>query len=131
MPRRGRGRRGGFTLVEVLVAFAIAALSLAALMQVFATGLRGAATSEAYARAVMLAETRLASVGVEAPLEAGESTGRFDDDYRWRLTVEPYTEAEMDAAVEIYRIAVTVSWDEGRNAERAVTLQTLRLGPGR
>lgn len=121
----------GFTLVEVLVAFAIAALGLAALMQVFATGLRSAATAENYARATMLAESRLASVGVEQPLAAGESSGDFEDGYRWRVVITPYQEAEMDALVEVFQVNVTVSWGEEAERARAVTLQTLRVGSER
>lgn len=130
MPRRP-SEAAGFTLVEVLVAFAIAALSLAALLQIFATGLRSAASSEGYARATMLAESQLAGVGVEQPLAVGESSGTIDGGYRWRVVITPYLEADMEALVEIFEVSVTVSWGgEGQNG-RAVTLQTLRLGAER
>lgn len=126
--QRRRSKSAGFTLVEVLVAFVIAALSLAALLQVFATGLRSATTSEHYARATMLAESQLASIGIEQPLAVGQSSGAFDDEYRWRIVVAPYQEADMDALVEVFDVSVTVSWGaEGENG-RSVTLRTLRLG---
>jgi general secretion pathway protein I len=125
---RQRDSGGGFTLVEVLVAFAVAALGLATLFQIFAVGLRNADASEAYARAVMYAETRLAAVGIEQELQPGENGGDLDDGYRWRVVVEPYREDDMNAAVEVFAISVTVSWGGQGAAARALTLQTLRLG---
>jgi len=130
MARRAR-EGAGFTLVEVLVAFAIAALGLAALFQIFATGLRSAAISEGYARATMLAESQLDRVGIEQPLAPGERFGVFDDGYRWHVAIAPYQEAEMDALVEIFEVSVTVSWGEESGGGRAVTLRTLRLGSER
>lgn len=128
MPRRP-DRAAGFTLIEVLVAFAIAAMGLAALMQVFATGLRSAATSEEYARATMLAETRLAGIGVEQAVDPGETFGAYDNGYRWRVVITPYDEPDMDTAVAVYEVSVTVSWGKADAPGRAVTLRTLRLGP--
>ena len=46
----------GFTLLEVIVAVVIAALCLAALSQVFATGVRAAGTSSDYMRAMTQAQ---------------------------------------------------------------------------
>lgn len=125
---RRSGETGGFTLVEVLVAFAIAALGLAGLFEIFATGLRNAGASEAFARAVMLAETRLAAVGVEQPLEAGESYGDLGEGYSWHTVIAPYYEKDMNTAIETFVVSVTVSWGADTSPPTAVTLQTLRLG---
>ena len=124
--------RQGFTLIEVLVAFAILALSLTALMQVFGTGLRNTVVSEAYVRATLLAESKLAAVGVEQPLEPGERNGDFgtaggeDKGYRWRVVVTPF-EADELVGIEPYRVSVTVSWGPEHQTQRSVTLNTLRL----
>jgi general secretion pathway protein I len=83
-------RQGGFTLLEVLVAFAILALSLGVLIQIFSTGLNNVALGSEYSRAILLAQSQLAALGVEAPLAAGESNGEFGDGYRWHVTVTPY-----------------------------------------
>ncbi len=131
-PRRGVA--AGFTLLEVIVALAILAVALAALMQSFSTGLRGARAAERQTIATLLAESRLAAVGVEMPLEAGESGGEIDHGYRWRATVRPYLEpgleAEGQAGMAAYEIAVTVSW-EAADGGGSVTLETLRLAPRR
>ncbi len=130
------GRDRGFTLIEVLVAFAILALALGVLLQVFSTGLRNARVSEAYTTATLLAESKLAQVGIEDPLVEGQSVGRFDDRFRWLIEVRPYQESEPDAApereglpVRAYEVVVTVSWDEVHD-KRSVSLTTLRLAPG-
>lgn len=86
------GRCQGFSLLEVLVAFTILGIALTVLMQVFSTGLRNITVGEDYTRAVLLAESRLASVGVEEPLQEGEQSGSFDgpQGYRWRVVISLY-----------------------------------------
>lgn len=130
---RGVGRARGFTLIEVLVAFAILALALGVLLQVFSGGLKNARVSQAYTTAALLAESKLAAVGAEEPLAEGQSAGRFDDRFQWRVDVRPYEEAGGSSAadpdawpVSAFEVAVTVSWDEG-DEERSVSLSTLRL----
>lgn len=129
---RGADRARGFTLIEVLVAFAILALALGVLLQVFSGGLENARVSEAYTTAALLAESKLAAVGAEEPLAEGQSEGRFDDRFRWRVDVRPYEEGRSGAAdpdawpVSAFEVAVTVSWDQG-DEERSVSLSTLRL----
>ncbi len=52
-------RQGGISLLEVLVAFAIMALSLGVLMQIFGSGARAALRSEDYTKAVLVAQSAL------------------------------------------------------------------------
>lgn len=133
----------GFTLLEVLVAFAILAISLGAVYQAFGIGARNARASEAYTVAVLLAESELAAAGVETPLFPGAEEGTFGR-YNWRRTVIPASEtpaseqaSEQSApsssvtakGVQLYEVTVTVRWgDSLGGAARKVTLRTLRLG---
>ena len=125
-------RARGFTLIEVLVAFIILAVALGVLMQVFSTGLRNARVAENYTTATLYAESMLAAVGIEEPLAAGETSGDFDDRFRWRLDVQPYAISDVgdEAAVagRAFQVVVTVSWGDEDNP-RDVTLTTLRLAP--
>ncbi len=126
-----RRRSGGFTLLEVLVAFTVLAISLGVLFEIFSTGMRASRSAEQYTRATLLAESKLAAIGIEVALEEGETTGEYGDGYDWRVTVRPYgvdgPEAEGVAPpIEAYEVVVTVAWGQG-SRERSVSLTTLRL----
>jgi general secretion pathway protein I len=122
-------RAGGFTLLEVIIAFTILALALGTLLQAFTTGLRSLNAAEAYAMAVMHAKSKLEEVGRIVPVEEGAEAGEFEDGYRWVVAISPF-EAPEDADwdqldMAPFNVTVTVAWDETRE----VTLNTLRLGP--
>ncbi|ADE13631.1 general secretion pathway protein H [Nitrosococcus halophilus Nc 4] len=134
-------RDRGFSLLEVLVAFAILGISLGVLLQIFSTGMRTTTLSEEYTRATSLAESKLATIGVETPYLEGIEEGQFDEKYAWRTTILPYEEPEeerekrlgegFDDAVNLpalpYTVKVEVFWETG-GKERRVVLETLRLG---
>ena len=129
----------GFSLLEILVAFSILALSLGVLMQIFSGSLRNADVTRDQAQAVALAQSLLASAGVEATLVPGESTGVLDDRLRWLLRVSPFapeprpgeTEAvRSPLPLDLWEVAVRVAWGgDSRLPERALTLTTLRVQP--
>jgi general secretion pathway protein I len=113
----------------VLVAFTIAAIMLAGLFQLFSTELQSVARADTYTRAVLLAESRLDSIGIAEPLAAGTTTGRFDERFFWKVAVERYAtddKAEASSPTYLYRVQVTVSWHEG-SADSAVSLESLRM----
>ncbi len=126
--------RGGFTLIEVLVALAIVVLALGSLLEIFSTSLRGVRRAEAYTEAVLLAESKLAAMGIETPLEEGGQRGRFDDRFRWRTTVRPFTHRpdaiRKEDSLAAYEVDITVLWGTGKE-DRSVSLTTVRLVPPR
>lgn len=139
----------GFSLLEVLVAFAILGIALGVLLQIFATGMRATTLSEDYTYAASLAETKLAAIGVEAPYSEGIEEGKFDQKYSWRTTILSYEEPEealeelerrqisqgggfdnnpINLSVLPYRVKVEVFWETGGGKVQEVVLETLRLG---
>ena len=129
-PPPGRACRG-FSLLEVLVAFTILAMLLGALFQVFSGGLRAARTGERYTRATVIAQSQLAALGVEQPLQEGVSSGIADDVYHWRITVSPYLDDQLpvaDGVLQPLTVNVEVFWEEG-GISRVLTLTSMLLAP--
>ncbi len=118
----------GFSLIEVLVAFTILALMLGGLFEVFSQGLRSAGQGQDFTRAVMLAHSKLAEIGAESGLPEGVSVGKFDDLYRWRSEVVPFTEVPIasESGIQALSARVEVFWSDGWR-ERSVDLTTLHL----
>jgi general secretion pathway protein I len=131
MRRRRNSRAQGFTLLEVLVAFTILALVMGALLQIFSGGLRTAEIASNHAVGALLAESKLAAIGIEEPLVAGERTGTFDNGYRWHYSIDRYGEQDgaqgEEQEIVPYRLILTVEWGPAGSGG-SVTLVTLRLG---
>ena len=125
-----RRQQRGFSLIEILVAFMILAISLTVIFRIFSGGLRNVALSEDYARAVLVAESQLATIGISEPLEAGTTTGEWGERFRWQRMIEQYRAWEQDreltVPVHAYRVTVNVDWDHA-GSTRNVTLSSVRL----
>jgi prepilin-type N-terminal cleavage/methylation domain-containing protein len=141
MSQRRQWQRG-FTLLEVIVAVVIAALCIAALSQVFATGVRAAGTSSDYMRAVTLAQSLLSGVGVEKTVADGSESGTSRDGRLfWTLSIasEPTDEAENPILppLELKRVIARVvaaspgdvSGKPGHTVELVTLLAVPRLTP--
>ena len=123
-------RNSGYTLIEVLVAFMILALALTVLLRIFASGVRNVSVASDYARAVLIAESRLAAAGIDGVLAPGESSGIEEDRFRWIQTVREYSPSpDYNATVQqvpAYYVTVSVEWPHADNT-RSVDLGTVRL----
>lgn len=123
--------RGGFTLLEVLVAFVVLALVMAAAMQIFSGGLRSAERADRYGTAALLATSVLADTGREDPWATGETAGDFGNGYHWYRRIEEYrVEALLPEQQSLvpYTVTVVVTWDH-LPLDQGVKLSTLRLVP--
>jgi general secretion pathway protein I len=132
MPRPETGAENGssaqgFTLLEVVVALMIFALSFGVLAQIFQTGFRQSAQAEAVATATLVARSELARIGVELPLEIGETEAETDDGFRVRTTILPAEIDVGDDELAPFLVEVTVAWGPTERKQQ-VELTTLRLG---
>ncbi len=121
----------GFSLLEILVAFSILAISIGIILNIFSSGLRTAMLSEDYIHAIALSESLLARTGTEFALEPGTQSGDYDEKYSWEVNVEPFfieqlPEQEEAPQHQLYKIHVAVYWG-AQNQQRAMELNTLRL----
>lgn len=142
MKADGRNQRG-FALLEVLVAFAIAAAALAVLAQAGGTGLTSVKASGSYEEAVSRARSHLAAIGRDVSLGEGSYEGDDGGGFRWHIHVAPLATAVppplpagQPAAAPageppslpavLYSVDVTISWRDGGGG-REVTLRTARV----
>jgi len=129
------GRQRGFTLVEVVVAFLLLAVVLVTVFEIFTRGMSRAGELDNYSRALAIAQSEIASAGVEDALVEGEMRGESDDrQFRWVMSVRKYVEETADPALAaqptpyaLYRLEARVGWQAGTGAEREVALSTLVL----
>jgi general secretion pathway protein I len=126
----------GFTLLEVVVALAIAGLALVGLFRAGSGGLLSVDTAARAEEAVQRAQSHLAAVGRDAALVEGEFTGDDGAGYRWTLRVQPLTTRQSlgqdgisPATTTLFNVEVAISWP-AHAGERSVVLRTSRLGSG-
>ncbi len=128
---RGGARQAGFTILEVLVAFVVAALLLSVILGGFSQGLSNLRLVDQRAQAVLVAQSRLAEVGVVTPLRPGAFQGveSGDKPFRWTVNVTPldweYAARVAAMGAVLYRVDVEVSWG-ARGSEKSLSLTTLR-----
>jgi general secretion pathway protein I len=130
-------RQAGFTLVEIIVAFVLLALVLSTGFEIFSSGLRRAGELEARSRAIIVAQSRLATAGLEEPLQEGTTQGDTQDHrFRWTQVVTPTDEGAPPpeqpqpgpGTFMLYRVEVRVQWQGGDTREQSMSLATLALG---
>ena len=124
----GASGEQGFTLVEVLVAFAILALSLTVLYQLFGDSIGQTKRSDMRREALLIAQSKLAEVSALRPITRGETTGDAGADFAWQARIRPSDQADEDQSSvwQLYDIEVAVR-ATGATSARLVTLKTQRL----
>lgn len=104
--------RGGFTLLEVLMALAIIATAMVGLLSLHARNLQIVAYDQDLHRATWLAEQLMTRTLVEQPFpDPTEASGQFEDDPKFRWDVRVAAGPTPDLEEEIREIHVRVYWD--------------------
>lgn len=132
-PGRRAGQRG-YTLLEVIVAFALLAAALTLLLGSLSGAARQVRWSADAGRAALYAQSLMDQVGVGQPLRPGQRSGEFENGrYRWTLGVAPWRDAQLPPsnqpvdpnALRLFEVQLAVEWGEG-GAGRRLLLRTLR-----
>jgi general secretion pathway protein I len=122
-----RGQRG-FTLLEVVAAFAILALGLGMAMQAASGAMQQSRQAAEHTRAALHARSVLDTLGVGERLEPGQYGGEFADGYRWRAEVAPFELGGEDlpvgfdpsfSAVSLLRVDLVIEWQRGTQTAEA------------
>ena len=110
----------GFTLLEILAAVAILAIVLTALFRLHLQTLSMGADARFYSIAPLLAQKKLAEIGVDGFDQPGVDSGDFGEAferYHWEVTITESESAEFEElADKLLRIDLEVVDDAGENA---------------
>ena len=109
----------GFTLLEVMIAFAILSLSLIVLLSLRNSSIRVVENSDRITTATLLAKAKMEEL--PRAVSIGESEGEFEGNefkgYKWKRVVSTTPFAF------IKEVVVVVSWDEGKREVRLVAYE--------
>jgi general secretion pathway protein I len=126
---RARGE-DGFTLIETLVALVIMIGVATLLYRGFSGALTASSAAEGAEAALLVAQSRLAALGIETPLAPGVAEGR-EGEASWRIAVRPYAAAAegdgLTAGPKAFWATVTVVWRERFGGRHSLQLTTVKL----
>lgn len=115
----------GFSLLETLIAFAIAAFALTALLQVYASSADSERRSLVILRAVELADQKLAALEDRAQLVPGTIGPAVESGMLWRVDIKP-AEAEVPDQPPPQLVYVTVTISDPEDDRPILTVETAR-----
>jgi prepilin-type N-terminal cleavage/methylation domain-containing protein len=123
--------RGGFTLLEVLIAMVILSLAVVSMVQLSAQGLRLVKLSGDHQEATRLADRIARGTEIRGEAVDGGEEGPFTWERRIALVLVPKElSTATGPAPQLYSLSVNVRWGGGRSVELA-TLRTLAGPPER
>jgi len=133
--RRGlRRRQLGYTLIEVVIAFALLAFGMTLLLGSLTNATKQVRNAAQYGRAALHAQSLLDQAGVGEVLAAGQRNGKLENGrYQWEMDVRPWRDPKLPqqpaafvGAPQLYQLDLVVRWGEGGPRE-SLRLQSLRL----
>ena len=130
----GRRNQRGYTLIEVVVAFALLAFGMTLLLGSLTNATKQVRASNDVGRAALHAQTLIDQAGVGEALAVGQRDGEVEDGrYRWDMNVTPFRDptapprqGQILGAPQLLQLELTVRWGDGGPRE-TLRLQSLRL----
>ena len=114
-------RSGGFTLLELLLAFVVFALSFATVLEILSGSMRNTVKARQFTEAALTAQSVIDQVGLEIPWQSGSAAAGESGDYRWEIELFDYIDtgenpysvelAEL-TGIQLLQVELMVSWGE-------------------
>ena len=131
---RNRATQRGYTLIEVVVAFALLALALSLLLGAMTHATKQVKLSDEYGRAALHAQSLLDQAGVGEALAPGHKQGELEDGrYRWELDVSPWRDPtappkqeQLLGAPQPIQLELVLRWGDG-GPRQTLAIRSLRL----
>lgn len=121
--------QAGFSLVEVVVALAILALSLGALYESFGWSIRRSGSLRNQEIAWLTAQSMLAEIRARQTLVVGESMGEAPFGMQWSTMIESHAMPDIqETSLQAFDVTINVSW--GKRVAQRASLQSVEIGGG-
>lgn len=127
--------QSGYTLIEVIVAFAVLALALTLLLGTLSGASRQVRWADDAGRAALHAQSLIDQIGVGEALAPGQRQGDFENGrFHWQLDVAPWRDPSQPpagdqpqflSAPSLLAVSLRVTWGDAANQRLQVS--TLRL----
>jgi general secretion pathway protein I len=133
--RTSQGPRGqrGYTLIEVVVAFALLAFAMTLLLGSLTNATKQVRASSDFGRAALHAQSLLDQAGVGEALAVGQRDGDIEDGrYHWEMNVTPFhdpaapPQPQVLGAPQLLQLELIMRWGKGGPRE-TLRMQSLRL----
>jgi len=111
----------GFTLLEVLLAFVVFALSFTIVMEILTGSMRNTVRAREYTEVALIAQSVMDQIGLDFPLEQGANYSGESGDYHWEVSVGLYEDVVENThgielgeltGIEFLQIDLVISWGE-------------------
>ena len=115
------GRNGGFTLLELLLAFVVFALSFATVLEILTGSMRNTVRARHNSEAALTAQSLMDQVGLEIPLETGYTANGESGDYAWELEIFDYANSGENVhsvelaeltQIDLLQVDLVISWGQ-------------------
>lgn len=123
-----KDRQAGFTLIEVLVAFAVLSLGLVSFYSLTGNSLNRLSAAELDRQMLAFAETKMGEILANKSFLLGESSGTTVDGYTWMSAIsrKEKKESQQSAGRSIINIKLDVQIENAR-FPRQIIFETQRL----
>lgn len=120
-------RKGGFTLLEVLVAIALLGIAITVVLQLFSANLRAIAASEDYVSAIIKAESKMRDVLDDKDISEKSWSETTDDGYRIDVLIyDAMKDRTENLQVRLLEVNLIIHWIKDTK-ERSLTLKAMKV----